>query len=107
MATVHIDRLLETCKRMKADDIYLHPGRPPELGIDGCLRALETRVLDSADVRALMESITPEPNRHQLFQELATEFDFDFGRDLHFRAKMAIEHEEIAIVLTRLSANSK
>ena len=39
MATVHIDRLLETCIRLGASDIHLHTGRPPVLRMDGRLMA--------------------------------------------------------------------
>ena len=62
MATVHIDRLLETCIRVNASDIHLHVGRPPVLRMDGRLRSLETKVLEPDDTMALMKSITPERN---------------------------------------------
>ena len=46
MATVHIDRLLETCIKQGASDIHLVTGRPPVLRLHGGLRSLETKVLE-------------------------------------------------------------
>jgi len=63
VATVHIDRLLETCIRVGASDIHLHVGRPPVLRVDGRLRSLETKSLEPDDTTALMKSVTPERNR--------------------------------------------
>ena len=48
MATLHIDRLLETCIKRGASDLHLTVGRPPTLRLHGRLRPLETKELDIA-----------------------------------------------------------
>src|SRR6266550_172962 len=60
MATIQIDRLLETCVRRGASDLHLAVGRPPTLRLHGHLRELQTKVLDGEDTMSLMKSITPE-----------------------------------------------
>src|SRR5687768_18152064 len=60
MATIQIDRLLETTVRRGASDLHLAVGKPPTLRMHGHLRELQTKVLDPEDTVALMKSITPE-----------------------------------------------
>src|SRR6478672_10370360 len=60
MATIQIDRLLETTVRRKASDLHLAVGKPPTLRLHGHLRELQTKVLEAEDTVALMKSITPE-----------------------------------------------
>jgi twitching motility protein PilT len=60
MATIQIDRLLETTVRRKASDLHVVVGRPPTLRLHGHLRELQTKVLDPEDTVSLMKSITPE-----------------------------------------------
>ncbi|KKL19127.1 hypothetical protein LCGC14_2468620, partial [marine sediment metagenome] len=60
MATVSIDRLLETCIKRGASDLHLHVGRPPVLRLHGRLRPLETKTLEPEDTTKLMSQITPE-----------------------------------------------
>ena len=81
MATVHIDRLLETCIRLNSSDIHLHVGRPPVLRMDGRLRSLETKVLEPDDCMALMKSITPERNQQEFQEEGGTRLRFRVWRE--------------------------
>ena len=69
MATIHIDRLLETVVRQGASDLHLTVGRPPVIRLDGRLRSLETKVLTPDDTRALMKAITPDRNQQELSEE--------------------------------------
>ncbi|MBI5866026.1 MAG: type IV pilus twitching motility protein PilT [Planctomycetes bacterium] len=88
MATVHIDRLLETCIRINASDIHLHVGRPPVLRIDGRLRNLETKTLEPDDTVSLMKSVTPERNQQEFQEEGGTDFGFAFGDKGRFRVSV-------------------
>ncbi len=99
MATVHIDRLLETCIRVDASDIHLHVGRPPVLRIDGGLRSLETKVLAPDDTVALMKSVTPERNQQELQEEGGTDFGFAFGEKGRFRVSVFRQKGNISMVL--------
>jgi twitching motility protein PilT len=88
VATVHIDRLLETCIRINSSDIHLHVGRPPVLRVDGRLRNLETKTLEPDDTVALMKSITPERNQQEFQEEGGTDFGFAFGDKGRFRVSV-------------------
>lgn len=99
MATVHIDRLLDTCIRVNASDIHLHVGRPPVLRIDGALRSLETKSLDAEDTVSLMKSVTPERNQQELQEEGGTDFGFAFGDKGRFRVSVFRQKGNISMVL--------
>ena len=99
MATVHIDRLLETCIRINASDIHIHVGRPPVLRIDGRLRSLETKVLEPDDTVALMKSVTPERNQQELQEEGGTDFGFAFGDKGRFRVSVFKQRGNTSMVL--------
>ncbi|MFQ5806340.1 MAG: type IV pilus twitching motility protein PilT [Phycisphaerae bacterium] len=99
MATVHIDRLLETCIRVNASDIHLHVGRPPVLRIDGRLRNLETKVLEADDTVALMKSITPERNQQEFQEEGGTDFGFAFGEKGRFRVSVFRAKGNVSVAL--------
>lgn len=99
MATVHIDRLLETCIRSGASDIHIHVGRPPVLRLHGRLRSLETKVLEPDDTVALMKSVTPERNQQELQEEGGTDFGFAFGDKGRFRVSVFRQKGNISMVL--------
>ena len=72
MATIHIDRLLETCIKRGASDLHLSVGRPPCLRLHGRLRQLETKVLTPEDTISLMKAITPERNQQEIQEQGGT-----------------------------------
>jgi twitching motility protein PilT len=99
VATVHIDRLLETCIRVNASDIHLHVGRPPVLRVHGHLRSLETKTLEPDDTVALMKSVTPERNQQELQEEGGTDFGFAFGDKGRFRVSVFRQKGNVSMVL--------
>jgi twitching motility protein PilT len=99
VATVHIDRLLETVIRVNGSDIHLHVGRPPVIRIDGRLRSLETKSLEPEDTVALMKSVTPERNQQELQEEGGTDFGFAFGDKGRFRVSVFRQKGNISMVL--------
>jgi twitching motility protein PilT len=99
MATVHIDRLLETCIRTGASDIHIHVGRPPVLRIDGRLRSLETKSLEPEDTSAIMKSVTPERNQQELQEEGGTDYGFAFGDKGRFRVSVFRQKGNVSMVL--------
>jgi len=99
VATVHIDRLLETVIRVNGSDIHLHVGRPPVIRIDGRLRSLETKSLEPEDTVALMKSVTPERNQQELQEEGGTDFGFAFGDKGRFRVAVFRQKGNISMVL--------
>ena len=99
MATLHIDRLLETCIKRGASDLHLTVGRPPTLRLHGRLRPLETKVLDAEDTVALMKSITPERAQQEFQEEGGTDFGFAFGDAGRFRVAVFRQRGNVALCL--------
>ncbi|MCK6483717.1 MAG: type IV pilus twitching motility protein PilT [Phycisphaerae bacterium] len=99
MATIHIDRLLETCIKRGASDIHLAVGRPPCLRLHGRLRQLETKVLEPDDTVSLMKSICPDRNQQELQEEGGTDFGFAFGDAGRFRVSVFRQRGNISLVL--------
>jgi twitching motility protein PilT len=99
MATIHIDRLLETCIKRGASDLHLAVGRPPTLRLHGRLRPLETKVLEPEDTIALMKAITPERSQQELQEQGGTDFAFEFGTEGRFRPSVFQQRGNITLVL--------
>ncbi len=99
MATLHIDRLLETCIKSGSSDLHLHVGRPPTLRLHSRLRPLETKVLTPEDTAALMKSITPDRNQQELQEQGGTDFGFKFGDKGRFRTAVFMQKGHISITL--------
>jgi twitching motility protein PilT len=98
MAAVDIDRLLEACIKMGGSDLRLTVGRPPELMLHGCLRALDTKVLEPEDTTALMKSITPDKNQQEFQETGSTDYGFAFGDKACFRTSVSHQKGNIAMV---------
>ncbi len=99
MATIHIDRLLETCIRRGASDLHLHVGKPPILRLRGRLRPLETKVLEPEDTIALMKAITPDRNQQELQEQGGTDFGFEFNAEGRFRTAVFQQKGHISLIL--------
>ncbi|MCH7808068.1 MAG: type IV pilus twitching motility protein PilT [Planctomycetes bacterium] len=99
MATLHIDRLLETVIKTGASDLHLTVGRPPVIRLHGHLRSLETKTLGPEDTTALMKAITPERNQQELQEEGGTDFGFAFGDAGRFRVAIFKQKGNTALVL--------
>lgn len=99
MATIHIDRLLETVIKQGASDLHITVGRPPVIRMHGHMRSLETKVLTPDDTVALMKSITPERNQQELQEEGGTDYAFAFGDAGRFRVAVFKQKGNVALVL--------
>jgi len=102
MATIHIDRLLETVVKQGASDLHLTVGRPPVIRLHGHLRSLETKVLVPEDTTALMKAITPERNQQELQEDGSTDFGFSFGDAARFRVAVFMQKGNVALVLRQI-----
>ncbi len=102
MSTVQIDRLLDTVVKTGGSDLHLTTGRQPTIRLNGGLRNLQTKVLDSDDMVSLMKSITPERNQQELQEEGGTDFGFAYGEAARFRVSVFRQRGDIAIVLRQI-----
>ncbi len=102
MSTMQIDRLLDTVVRTGASDLHLTVGRRPTVRLHGHLKDLQTKVLESDDMVALMKAITPERNQQELQEEGGTDFGFAFGDAARFRVSVFRQRGDLALVLRQI-----
>ena len=105
MATVQIDRLLETVVKRKASDLHLAVGKPPTLRLNGRMRELQTKVLTGEDTVSLMKAITPERIQQEYEETGSGDFGFSFGDDSRFRVAIFKQRGNCSIVLRRIPNN--
>src|SRR5687768_4306446 len=105
MATIQIDRLLETVVKKKASDLHLAVGRPPTLRLSGTLRELQTKVLEAEDTMALMKSITPERIQQEFEETGSGDFGFAYGEAARFRVAVFKQKGCASLVLRRIPNN--
>ena len=99
MASLHIDRLLETVIKQGGSDLHLTVGQPPIIRLHGHLRRLETKTLTPEDTVALMKAIAPERNQQEVQEEGGTDFGFAFGDLGRFRVAVFKQKGTVAVVL--------
>ena len=102
MATILIDKLLQTVVNRKASDLHITVGQPPVIRIDGRLIKLETKVLEPEDTVALMKSISPERCQQELQEVGGADFSFAFGDQARFRVSIFKQRGNVAMVLRQI-----
>jgi twitching motility protein PilT len=102
MATLHIDRLLDTVIKQNASDLHLTVGKPPTLRIRSRLVELKTKTLEPADTVALMKAITPERSQNELQEEGGSDFGFAYGEEARFRVSIFKQKGNVALVLRQI-----
>lgn len=102
MATIQIDKLLETVVKERVSDLHITTGQPPVVRVGGRMVRLETKSLEPDDTVALMKSITPERNQQELQEVGGTDFGFAFGDKARFRVSVFKQRGHIAMVLRRI-----
>src|SRR3954451_15612895 len=102
MATIQIDRLLETCVRRKASDLHLACGKPPTLRLHGHLRELQTKVLEPEDTVSLMKSITPDRIQQEYEETGSGDFGFAYGEQARFRVAIFKQKGNCSLVLRQI-----
>ncbi len=102
MATVHIDRLLDTVIKQGASDLHLTVDKPPTLRLNARLRELKTKTLTSEDTVALMKSIAPDRAQQELQEEGTCDFGFAYGDRARFRVSIFRQRGNLAIVCRQI-----
>ena len=102
MATIQIDRLLETTVKNNATDLHLVVGRPPTLRIRSNFRELPTKPLEPEDTMALMKSITPERIQQEWEESGGGDFGFAYQDVARFRVSIFKQKGFASLVLRRL-----
>jgi twitching motility protein PilT len=102
MATILIDKLLQTVVNRKASDLHITVGQPPVLRLDGRLKKLETKVLTPEDTVALMKSIAPDRSQQELQEVGGSDFGFAFGDMARFRVSIFKQKGYVGMVLRQI-----
>ena len=102
MATIQIDRLLETVVRRGASDLHLAVGKPPTVRLHGGLKELQTKILDSEDTVSLMKSITPERIQQEYEESGSGDFAFAYGDSARFRVAIFKQRGNCSLVLRQI-----
>jgi len=102
MASILIDKLLQTVVSRKASDLHIAVGQPPVLRLDGRLVRLETKVLEPEDTMALMKSISPERCQQELQEVGGSDFGFAFGDQARFRVSIFKQRGHVGMVLRQI-----
>lgn len=102
MATIQIDKLLQTVVKEKVSDLHITSGQPPVVRMGGHMVRLETKSLEAEDCVSLMKSITPERNQQELQEKGGTDFGFAFGAAARFRVAVFKQRGHIGMVLRRI-----
>ena len=102
MATILIDKLLQTVVNRGASDLHIAVGQPPVVRLHGRLIKLETKVLEPEDTVALMKSITPERCQQELQEQGGSDFGFAFGDQARFRVSIFKQRGYTGMVLRQI-----
>ena len=102
MATILIDKLLQTVVNRKVSDLHITVGQPPVVRLDGRMIKLETKVLEPEDTVALMKSISPERCQQELQEVGGSDFGFAFGDQARFRVSIFKQRGNVAMVLRQI-----
>ncbi len=84
MASLLMDKLLQTVINQDASDLHITVGQPPVLRVHGRMRRLETKELEADDTVSLMKQIAPERCQQQLQEVGGADFGFAFGEQARF-----------------------
>ena len=102
MASVQIDKLLETVVKEGVSDLHITTGQPPVVRLHGHMVRLETKTLEAEDTVSLMKSITPERDQQELQEMGGTDFGFAFGDKARFRVAVFKQRGCVGLVLRRI-----
>ena len=102
MASILIDKLLQTVVNRNASDLHIAVGQPPVLRLHGRLVKLETKVLEPEDTVSLMKSISPERCQQELQEVGGSDFGFAFGDQARFRVSIFKQRGNVGMVLRQI-----
>ncbi len=99
MATLLMDKLLQSMINQGASDLHITVGQPPVIRLHGRLKRLETKVLEPDDTVSLMKQIAPERCQQALQEVGGADFGFAFGKQARFRVSLFKQRGNVAMVL--------
>ncbi len=102
---INLKAYLRFVVKQEATDLFITVGMPPSLKIDGVLRPLGNRPLNSQQVEMLVYGVMPPHQRREFETELESNFaihDHDIGR---FRINVFRQQNDVGMVIRRIKNN--
>lgn len=99
---INLKAYLRFVVKQEATDLFITVGMPPSLKIDGVLRPLGDRPLNSQQVEVLVYGVMPPHQRRIFDEELESNFaihDHDIGR---FRVNVFRQQNDVGMVVRRI-----
>jgi twitching motility protein PilT len=102
-ATAEIDELFYTMVEMKASDIHMSVGSPPNVRHDGEIKALPGRpVLTAADTERILFPIAPERNKEEFKKRNDTDFAYEIPGLARFRCNLFRDRKGVGGVFRQI-----
>ena len=102
MATIQMEKLLESIIQLKASDLHITVGQPPVVRHHGRMKRLETKNLDNDDTTSLMKSITPDRCQQELQEKGGSDFAIEYRDGYRFRVAVFKQRGSIGLVMRRI-----
>ncbi|MDH3403977.1 MAG: PilT/PilU family type 4a pilus ATPase [Acidobacteriota bacterium] len=98
MKAPRIDRFLKLTADRGASDLHLAAGRPPMMRIAGDLDAVRYRILDDAEIKALIQPICRQGQWRRLESDGECDFAYEAAGVSRFRVNLFRQHHGLAAV---------
>jgi len=95
---VSLHQLLKTMLEMGGSDLHITNNSPPQIRVDGKLRALDMPPLTTVETKQLAYSVLTDNQKHRFEETLELDFSFGIKNLARFRANVFMQRGAVAAV---------
>jgi twitching motility protein PilT len=95
---VSLHQLLKTMLEMGGSDLHITNNSPPQIRVDGKLRALDMPPLTTVETKQLAYSVLTDNQKHRFEETLELDFSFGIKNLARFRANVFMQRGSVAAV---------
>ncbi len=95
---VSLHQLLKTMLEMGGSDLHITNNSPPQIRVDGKLRALDMPPLTTVETKQLAYSVLTDNQKHRFEESLELDFSFGIKNLARFRANVFMQRGAVAAV---------
>ena len=95
---VSLHQLLKTMLEMGGSDLHITNSSPPQIRVDGKLRALDMPPLTTVETKQLSYSVLTDNQKHRFEETLELDFSFGIKNLARFRANVFMQRGAVAAV---------
>jgi twitching motility protein PilT len=95
---VSLHQLLKTMLEMGGSDLHITNNSPPQIRVDGKLRALDMPPLTTVETKQLAYSVLTDNQKHRFEESLELDFSFGIKNLARFRANVFLQRGAVAAV---------